>query len=435
MSDASARRLRVAQICGAVDGAQWMVELSSGLIERGYDVVAVIAGAGGDTAERLRLAGVPYVATPQNLISTSRLARRLGRVPHFGRVLRSPVDAAALASTVVRMTRLLRSLDVDISHTHIFNSILIGRFAAALARVPVRVAMVPGPYHLEAPFTRRIDLLTHRLDHRLVGGSQHIDDLYREFGVDQRRLHPVSYGADPAIFDAAVAHPDRIRREFHLSESVPLVVQIAHFYPVVHGPLAPPLLRGRGLKGHEDMLAAASVVLGRYPDARFLLVGGGWGERGEKHRKDMEALSRRLGVDHAVVFTGGRADVPDILAAADVAVQCSLSENYGGTIESLLMAAPTVATRIGGMPETVRDEETGLLVPPGDPPALAAAILRLIDDRALARSLGLRGRELMLERFTSAHTLDGVDRLYRELAHEHGLAGRPPVDSRADGAS
>jgi glycosyltransferase involved in cell wall biosynthesis len=116
-----------------------------------------------------------------------------------------------------------------------------------------------------------------------------------------------------------------------------------------------------------------------------------------------------------VIFTGARDDIPDVLAALNVSVQCSLSENYGGTVESLLMARPTVATRVGGMPETVRHEETGLLVSPRDPPALAAAIMRLIEDPALGEELGRRGRQLMLECYTTEAMTEAVAGLYQEL--------------------
>ena len=265
------------------------------------------------------------------------------------------------------MARILRRLEIEVTHTHIFNAILIGRIAGALARVPVRIAMVPGPYHLEAPFTRRIDLATLRLDRCVVGGSQYTDDLYAALGVPAQQHRCIPYGADPTVFDPRRADPGRIRREFGVLDSTPLIGQIAHFYPVVRGPLAPPGLEGRGLKGHEEFVAAARIVLEVHPAARFLLVGADWESRGAEHRREIQALARRLGVEHALVFTGQRNDVVDILAALDVSVQCSLSENYGGTIESLLMRAPTIATRVGGMPETVRHEVTGLLVPPSDP--------------------------------------------------------------------
>jgi glycosyltransferase involved in cell wall biosynthesis len=117
-----------------------------------------------------------------------------------------------------------------------------------------------------------------------------------------------------------------------------------------------------------------------------------------------------------VIFTGRHEDVPSLLAAADVAVQCSLVENLGGTIEALLMERPVVATRAGGMPESVRDGETGLLVPPSDPEALAAAILRLLENRDEGAALGRAGRQLMLERFTFARMVDDIDAVYGRLS-------------------
>jgi glycosyltransferase involved in cell wall biosynthesis len=91
------------------------------------------------------------------------------------------------------------------------------------------------------------------------------------------------------------------------------------------------------------------------------------------------------------------------------------------------MERPTVATDAGGMPEVVIDEQTGLLVPVRDPEALAAAILRLVEDRDLARQLGENGRARMLERHTIQHTIDGVIEVYREVAAERGLR-RAPFD-------
>jgi glycosyltransferase involved in cell wall biosynthesis len=123
-----------------------------------------------------------------------------------------------------------------------------------------------------------------------------------------------------------------------------------------------------------------------------------------------------------VIFTGHWDDVPSLLAACDVAVQCSITENLGGTIEALLMARPVVATRVGGMPESVRDGETGLLVPPSDPEGLAAAILRLLRNRDEGAAFGRAGRHLMLERFTMARMIDDVDALYASLMRRETVA-------------
>jgi len=168
---------------------------------------------------------------------------------------------------------------------------------------------------------------------------------------------------------------------------------------------------GRGPKGHEDFLAAAQIVSERFPEARFVIAGSGVVEAGEAYRRQlMEACT-----NDRVLFVGHVDDVVSLLAASDVAVQCSLTENLGGTIEALLMECPVVATRVGGMPESVRDGQTGLLVPPFDPPALAAAIVRLLEHRDEASAFGRAGRKLMLERFTAARTADDVAGVYRRL--------------------
>jgi len=415
MEAVGARRPRIAQICGAVDGAKWMVQLSHGLRARGYDVVAVIGGENGSTAELLERSGLRFVAMPQNLGSSSRLLGLLGRVPFLGRRLVLLGHAAATLRRAVAIATFLRREQIDIAHAQIFNSIVVGRVAAFLARVPIRLSMVPGPYHLESPLLRRIDLATERLDTLVIGGSQRVTDLYLEAGLERSRVRTIPYGCSAEEFDPATVDGRGFRAELGIGETTPLVGQVAYFYQVVREPIAPPSVSGRGAKGHEDFLAAASIVVRSRPDARFVLVGGGWGPEGEKHMRDMQRLCRELALDEQVTFTGPRSDVPEVLAALDVSVQCSLNENYGGTIESLLMERPTVATRVGGMPETVRHEETGLLVPPRDPPALARAMLRLIDCPELGRALGRRGRELMLERFTVETMTNGVADLYAEL--------------------
>jgi glycosyltransferase involved in cell wall biosynthesis len=418
--------IRVAQVCGTTDGALWMVQIAVGLKRRGFEVMAIIGGDGGGTASALRKVGIPYVVIPQLLRSNSRMAALVGRLPYLYR-LRVVVDGLALLRTSVRMARTLRRHDIDVVHTHVFSSMMIGRAAGAIARVPIRVAMIAGPLHLEAPGLRELDLATYRLDHRLLAGCQHTNDLYAELGVPERRRTTVGYGIDPAGYDPAVAERERVRAELGIADETPLIGQVAFFYPVLRGPVAPPGTQGRGIKGHEDLMAAARLVLDQRPDVRFLVVGDGFGDAGREHFEEIRRLARELEIDHAVIFAGRRRDLADVISALDVSVQASLSENYGGTIESLLMCAPVIATRAGGMPEVVIDGETGLLVPTRDPDALASAMLRLVDDRELAIRLGRAGRERMLERHTIQRTIDGVVEVYREIARQRGLR-RPPLN-------
>jgi glycosyltransferase involved in cell wall biosynthesis len=159
------------------------------------------------------------------------------------------------------------------------------------------------------------------------------------------------------------------------------------------------------------LLHAVPEVLRAFPDAKFALVGRGWGPEGPAYQRQLENLAQSLGVAGSVLFPGERGDGPDTLASFDISVHPSLNDNLGGTVESLLMARPMVVSDIRGYNDTVIHEETGLVVPAGDAPALAAAIVRLLGDRQFARRLGENGRRRMLGRFTLAHTVADIEAL------------------------
>src|ERR1019366_3364310 len=168
------------------------------------------------------------------------------------------------------------------------------------------------------------DRRTWWMDDVTIAGCRYTRDLYAALGASDDRLACIYYGVDAERFDPALADPAAARRALGIAAEAPLVVLVAHFYPPTRGAQTAPGMMGRGLKGQEDFLAAAQIVAQRFPEARVVLAGD-------------------------VIFAGHVDDVASLLAAADVAVQCSLTENLGGTIEALLMECPVVATRVGGM--------------------------------------------------------------------------------------
>src|SRR5262249_11167084 len=146
-----------------------------------------------------------------------------------------------------------------------------------------------------------------------------------------------------------------------------------------------------GQKGHRYLLEAAALV----PEARFVIVGDG------ELRGELERQAHELGIGARVLFTGARDDIPDLLASFDVFAFPSLYERLClAVIEAQAARVPVVATPVGGIRETVVDGETGFLVPPRDPQALAQAIHRLLDDRELARLMALEARARARERFS-----------------------------------
>jgi glycosyltransferase involved in cell wall biosynthesis len=162
-------------------------------------------------------------------------------------------------------------------------------------------------------------------------------------------------------------------------------------------------------KGHRYLLQAAAQV----PDATIVLAGDG------PLRAELEAEARDLGVAGRCVFLGQRADVPALLAAADLFVLPSLFEGLPvSVLEAMAAERPVVATAIGGTDEAIASEESGLLVPPKDPAALASAIRRLQADAPFARRLAAAARARVEREFSSEATARHVMRVYDEVLAE-----------------
>ena len=134
----------------------------------------------------------------------------------------------------------------------------------------------------------------------------------------------------------------------------------------------------------------------------------------------MTAMVERFGLTGKVVQAGYRTDIPEIISALDISVNAPRAgEGLSGAVrESLAVGRPVVATDVGGNRELVRDGETGLLVPPDDPTALASALARFLDDRGLARRLASEGERFVRENLTVERMVEETERLYRRILAE-----------------
>lgn len=174
-------------------------------------------------------------------------------------------------------------------------------------------------------------------------------------------------------------------------------------------------------KNQALLLEALALLAPRRPSLRALLVGTGELER------DLQTRIEQLGLENVATLTGPRADALDITAAADVFAMSSRWEGLGlAAIEAMLLGCPVVSTAAGGIEDVVRDGETGVVVPSDDAPALAAAIERLLDDRALSRRLAARAADFAGERFSAAvmierYSLIYADSIQRRAAREGRL--------------
>jgi glycosyltransferase involved in cell wall biosynthesis len=397
-----ARKLKVCHIVASAEGGRWMVEQLRDLRDvYGCEVLAVVGGETGGLIDSLRANNIPYHVENFN----------------FGSV-RSILN---LPFTILRQARLFRRERVDVVQSHLFFSMVITRFAGWLADVPVRLSMYASPFHLQAPLSFWIDRATCWMDSMLIPTCQLTMDLCREMGVKDDKMAMIYYGPDERRFDPEKFETARIREEYGWPSDTPLIGQIAFFYAKLpRSRWIPEEMHERGCKGFDDTVRAAPYILEEIPNAKILLVGSAWGEPGQEHLDYIKGLVRSLGLEDSVIFTGYRADANEVLKALDVAVQASLVECLGGTIEALLMERPTVATRVGGMVDTVRDGETGILVEPSNPRDLARGIVQMLRSGEQGNAMGRAGRKLMLERFTLRSTAKNLFEVCTRLRKERG---------------
>ena len=295
-------------------------------------------------------------------------------------------------------------------HAHLIIAIFACRVASAAYPRALRVTQVPGMVRLHHPALRWLDERTVFRDHLVIGSCKAIADQYRAMGA--RSVAVSYYGCNVHRFDPHTSGA-AFRREFHLADETPTVGMVAHMYPS-----RLPAFQDIGVKGHEVFLDAAPEILRRVPGSQLFVIGDSLvGSTG--YRRQLEARAAALGVSGSVHFTGHRADVGPVLAGLDVVVSPSLEESACYTmVEALLMERGVVASNVGGLPDTVQHGETGLLIPPGDPEALAAAVAELLADPGKRHEMGHRGRERCLCQFDINATAAQVEALYRQALDE-----------------
>jgi len=309
--------------------------------------------------------------------------------------------------TALRLARWLRRERIEVVHAHLFDASILGMIAAVLARTPVRiVTRHHGELHhlLRKPLHVFVDRLAARLAHRVVAVSQaNRQMLIEQEGVPPSKIEVIHNGILLERFEEAARHSAAaIRQGLGLTGEIVLTV--------------PGRLSWQ--KGQRQVLAALPAISLAISQRIVLLLAG---EGPDKGQLELEAV--RLGVRERVLLLGFRDDLPRVLAASDAVVLPSLMEPFGQVlVEAMAVGFPVVATATAGPAEIVTDGVDGLLVPPGSAERLAGAVIRLLNDSALADRLVSAGRrraaEFDIRRIASRHEL-----LYREVrASPRGLA-------------
>lgn len=318
-----------------------------------------------------------------------------------------PISPAVDLRALWHVRRMLARRRPAILHTHGAKAGVVGRVAALTLRRGPRTVHTYHGHVLRGYFGRRTERAFTEVERRLatrtdvlVAVSAEVRDELLELGVgrpEQYRVIPV--GPDLGPFLAIDGSTGVLRRQLGLEPHIPLVGAIGRLVPI---------------KDNATLVAAAQ----RLPGVHFAVIGDG------ELRGALEEQARALGVADRVHFTGWASDLPAAVADLDAVVLTSRNEGTPvALIEAAAAGVPAVATDVGGVRSVVQDGVTGLLVAPGNPGAVAAAIERLVADPGAARRMGAAGRAAVPARFGQQRLLDDVRALYLEL--RDGVT-RPP---------
>lgn len=369
-----------------IGGAQENTMLTAQLLDKTQWDVAIISGpqtgVEGSLIEAVQEQGIPLTLEPT-------LVRELNPVK----------DLLA----VFRLMRFMTQGGYTIVHTHSSKAGIVGRWAAKLAGVPVIVHTVHGWAHHDRqhPLLRAYYILMEKLTLPITDKLIVVSALNIEKGLQDG----IGKASDYVVIRSGIeldrfGHPQVPRAATRQALGIPL-----------DAPVVGTVTRLSPQKAPLDFVRAAGIVAQARPETYFVMVGDG------PLHADVEALAAEVGIRDHLVLTGLRRDVPELMAAFDLFALSSLWEGLPRVLpQAMATGLPLVATATDGSAEAVIDGVNGLLVPPGEPAQLAQALIRLLNDPALAQQMGAAGRA-QVDEFSDKRMVAQIEALYRQLLH------------------
>jgi len=310
-------------------------------------------------------------------------------------VLTLPLRNALDVPSAQAIARFVRKLEIDIVHAHMARDYPIAAFA------------VRGKPHAKLIVTRHVLFRMNRLQRSILNRAARVIAVSEAVAAGLRaskvvsddRLTVVHNGIALDRFETRRSGRSELCRNWKLPEDSLLVGSVGEL---------------NSLKGHEDFVAAAALVVQELPHTRFVIAGEDYSP-GKKNLERLNKLIADLKLDDKVRILGWVSDIPSLLGALDVFVSASLTESFGlSIVEACASGVPPVATETEGAREIIRSGESGLLVPLNDPGRLATAIIQLLKEPELGRRMGECARRDAHERFDLQRMVDATENIYSE---------------------
>lgn len=368
----NSRKVRILHIIWSLDlgGAeQVVVDLVRNLDRKIYTPVVCCLNDKGRNAPRVEKEGIKVIA--------------MNKAPKFDLFL------------ILQLVRLIRREEIDLIHTHLFTANLWGRIAAWIAGVPA-VSSEHGMDVWRSPFHLKLDSMLTPVSKRMIFVSEGVRKFYAAKNPSLNGRGRVVYnGINIGLFADHETTPKKAKHALGLPPDTKVVGIVGRLVPE---------------KAHEDFIDAVRILLEEDPSIIGLVIGEGECEKA-LHKKVYD-----LGLDKSIRFAGYRNNLQDLYPAMDVFVMSSLREGMPLTmLEAMAAGVPVVATEVGGIPECIRDKQSGLLVPVRNPRALAGAIRKILTDNGLRQTLIAGAKADVSVRFSIERMVDDHEAIYRDV--------------------
>jgi glycosyltransferase involved in cell wall biosynthesis len=301
-----------------------------------------------------------------------------------------------------RLARHMKKANCVLVHSHDAHAAAVSAMAASRAKIPIRVISRRVDFPLKDNYFSKMKY-RNEID-RIIAISEGVKKVLLSSGIDKKKISVIPSGIDYTPFEN-IASRNYLHQELGFGDDDFLVGIVAHL---------------ADHKGHKYLIEAAGILKQKAPHVKLIIVGKG------PLRMELDEQVKKTDVDDIVFFLGFREDIPQILASLDLFVLSSYLEGLGTSImDAMASRLPVVATEVGGIPELVAHEKTGLLVPAKNPRALAEAILKLYRDRKLATLYGEEGYKVVHEKYSSRAMAKKIIREYEHIARRKDVKLRP----------
>jgi glycosyltransferase involved in cell wall biosynthesis len=381
------KKLKVAEVITRMDwgGAPDIVRITCGYLNPDFYDITLITGP----------SSYPSAKTEEFMQS---FRHKIIIIPELKREINPISDLAAL----IRLYFLFRRSHFDVVHTHTAKVGALGRIAAALTGKSIIIHTPHGHnfYGYFGPLLSRIiaiieKFLAYFTDKIIALTELEKKDLIRFKVADAEKISLIYPGLELDRHLEINIEKDRMKQHFNITPHESIVGAIGRLEPV---------------KGLRYFIEAAKEIAGQSANTKFIIVGEG------SLRQKLQKQVKEAGLENKFIFTGWREDTPEILSILDILVLPSLNEAVGMIlIEAQAVGVPIVASNVGGIPEVIRDGQTGILVPPGDPHSLARAINQLLADKQKRLNMSEAARAWIKDKFKPQDMADAVSSLYQEL--------------------